>query len=411
MPISSLFAGMEAYLDGDISCTDTVDDATIAEQTAEVASDTADASSVAKDNEVASQMLSCICDMYDHVKQFGIDKTFVSLYNRHGELDRVCGMRFPSYESMDVVGDRYSRYSTAFIAAMEDEKEGLWAKFKKMVAKIWNWIKNVASKIWEKIKALFGFRKKRWQKIVDFLKRNRSKIAIGVGAIAAMIAGAKWIQSTRFYQRAKIGMHAGKIAIALKKIHQMPDGPLKDAETKALMEEANYLDYLTMYNDTKLSQIMRKGDNHLKKIMPIYTADEFIGQIQLFMTERAKFDSGSDYDIQQLTQAMAVIYSFSNTIEGEKNPFVGDLVKAIRKTNKNIPKLYAQLLSLQRKGDKIDKRLADTIRKDMSKFTTVLVNNRTNINEHILPAIDKSRADNNITQFDDDLYRIAMTSS
>lgn len=177
------------------------------------------------------------------------------------------------------------------------------------------------------------------------------------------------------------------------------------------MEEANYLDYLTMYNDTKLSQIMRKGDNCLKKIMPIYTADEFIGQIQLFMTERAKFDSGSDYDIQQLTQAMAVIYLFSNTLEGEKNPFVGDLVKAIRKTNKNIPKLYAQLLSLQRKGDKIDKRLADTIRKDMSKFTTVLVNNRTNINEHILPAIDKSRADNNITQFDDDLYRIAMTSS
>ncbi|MEE3416195.1 MAG: hypothetical protein VZR53_12605, partial [Prevotella sp.] len=333
------------------------------------------------------------------------------LYNRHGELDRVCGMQFPSCESMDVVGDRYSRYSTAFIAAMEDEKEGLWAKFKKMVAKIWNWIKNVASKIWEKIKALFGFKKKRWQKIVDFLKRNRSKIAIGVGAIAVMIAGAKWIQSTRFYQRAKIGMHAGKIAIAIKKIQQMPDGPLKDAEIKALMEEANYLDYLTMYNDTKLSQIMRKGDNRLKKIMPIYTADEFIGQIQLFMTERAKFDSGSDYDIQQLTQAMAVIYSFSNTIEGEKNPFVGDLVKAIRKTNKNIPKLYAQLLSLQRKGDKIDKHLADTIRKDMSKFTTVLVNNRTNINEHILPAIDKSRADNNITRFDDDLYRIAMTSS
>lgn len=108
---------------------------------------------------------------------------------------------------------------------------------------------------------------------------------------------------------------------------------------------------------------------------------------------------------------MAAIYSFSNTIEGEKNPFVSDLVKAIRKTNKNIPKLYAQLLSLQRKGDKIDKHLADTIRKDMSKFTTVLATNRTNINEHILPAINKSRADNNITQFDDILYHIAITGS
>ena len=159
MPISSLFSGMEAYLDGDISCTDTVDDATIAEQTAEVASDTADASEEAKDTEVASQMLSRMCDMYDHVKQFGIDRTFVSLYNRHGELDRVCGIQFPSCESMDVVGDRYSRYSTAFIAAMEDEKEGLWAKFKKMVAKIWNWIKEKVSNIWKGIKKLFGFSK------------------------------------------------------------------------------------------------------------------------------------------------------------------------------------------------------------------------------------------------------------
>ena len=47
----------------------------------------------------------------------------------------------------------------------------------------------------------------------------------------------------------------------------------------------------------------------------------------------------------------------------------------------------------------------------MPKFTTVLVTNTTNINEHILPAIDKSRADNNITRFDDDFYRIAMTGS
>ena len=119
MSISSLFSGMEAYLDGDVEINnnvgapdDAAEDAEIADQTAEVASDTADATEEAKDTEVASQMLSRMCDMYDHVKQFGIDRTFVSLYNRHGELDRVCGMRFPSCESMDVVGDRYSRWNS-----------------------------------------------------------------------------------------------------------------------------------------------------------------------------------------------------------------------------------------------------------------------------------------------------------
>ena len=194
MSISSLFSGMEAYLDDGTSYTDTVDDTAIAEQTAEVASDTADATEEAKDTEVASQMLSRMCDMYAHVKQFGIDRTFVSLYNRHGELDRVCGIQFPSCESMDVVGDRYSMYSTAFIAAMESSGSGLWDKIKAFIAKIWNWIKNVASKIWEKIKSLFGFKKKRWQKVIDFLKRNKGKIAISAGAIAAITAATIYIK-------------------------------------------------------------------------------------------------------------------------------------------------------------------------------------------------------------------------
>ena len=181
MSISSLFAGMEAYLDGDVEINNNVgapDDtaaevAEIAEQTAEVASDTADATEEAKDTEVASQMLSRMCDMYAHVKQFGIDRTFVSLYNRHGELDRVCGIQFPSCESMDVVGDRYSRYSTAFIAAMEDEEEGLWAKFKKMIIDIWNWIKTKIANIWKGIKKLFGFADKKSEEI-DKLQSSKS---------------------------------------------------------------------------------------------------------------------------------------------------------------------------------------------------------------------------------------------
>ena len=181
MSISSLFSGMEAYLDGDVEINnnvgapegDAAEDAEVAEQTAEVASDTADASEEAKDTEVASQMLSRMCDMYDHVKQFGIDRTFVSLYNRHGELDRVCGIQFPSCESMDVVGDRYSRYSTAFIAAMEDEEEGLWAKFKKMIIAIWTWIKTKIANIWKGIKKLFGFADKKSEEI-DKLQSSKS---------------------------------------------------------------------------------------------------------------------------------------------------------------------------------------------------------------------------------------------
>ena len=177
MSISSLFSGMEAYLDGDVEINNNVGvpddaaaDAEIADQTAEVASDTADATEEAKDTEVASQMLSRMCDMYDHVKQFGIDRTFVSLYNRHGELDRVCGMQFPSCESISPTGDRYSYASTSFIAAMEDGGTGLWAKIKAIIAKIWKWIKEKVSALWNKIKSFFTFGKKKKTSVMAKLK-------------------------------------------------------------------------------------------------------------------------------------------------------------------------------------------------------------------------------------------------
>ena len=196
MSISSLFAGMEAYLDGDVEINNNVgtpegdaEDAEVAEQTAEVASDTADASEEAKDNEVASQMLSRMYDMYVHVKQFGIDRTFVSLYNRHGELDRVCGMRFPSCESMDVVGDRYSMYSTAFIAAMESSGSGLFAKIKAFILKIWKWIKETVSSIWNKILSIFGFKKNRVKQAAQALMNHKGLIAGGAAVIAAATAG------------------------------------------------------------------------------------------------------------------------------------------------------------------------------------------------------------------------------
>ena len=85
-----------------------------------------------KDFEIQLRLLSRMIDLYDHVNKYGIDRTFVSLYNRHGELNRVCGIQFPACESMNPRGDKYSYYSTRFLAAMEDKKEGLWPRFKKL---------------------------------------------------------------------------------------------------------------------------------------------------------------------------------------------------------------------------------------------------------------------------------------
>ena len=151
---------MEAYLDGDITINNNIDtpedEVAAADQSAEIASDAADASTEAKDNEIQAQMLVQMSKLYTHVKTYGIDRTFLSIYNSNGELDRICGIRFPSCESFAVTGNPRDQYSARFIAAMEDENTGFWHKVKSVISSIWEWIRRTALKIWYKITALFG---------------------------------------------------------------------------------------------------------------------------------------------------------------------------------------------------------------------------------------------------------------
>ena len=166
MALSSLFYGMEAYLDGDVEINNNVttpeeDAVAAADQSAEIASDAADANSEAKDNEVQAQMLVQMSKLYTHVKTYGIDRTFLSIYNANGELDRACGIRFPSCETFSVTGNPRDQYSTRFIAAMEDDGKGLWNWIKNAFQRAWEWIKEKASWIWSKITDFWDWIKKK----------------------------------------------------------------------------------------------------------------------------------------------------------------------------------------------------------------------------------------------------------
>ena len=356
MSISSLFAGMEAYLDGDINYTDTVDDTAIAEQTAEVASDTADATEEAKDTEVASQMLSRMCDMYDHVKQFGIDRTFVSLYNRHGELDRVCGMRFPSCESMDVVGDRYSQYSTAFIAAMESSGSGLWAKVKEIVSKIWNWIKNVASKIWEKIKALFGFKQKRTEKIINFLKQHKSQIVkyglLTAGAAAAGIAGyklicKKWVKKTEQLKQ-PMETITRNISPFIADVRKVADEPSHEKQHR-LLEELKEK-YANM-DDAARAIYRNEQDDKIAVSDAQNLLDAFDA---LCDTQDFHFRQAENFN-QKTADAIKDLLAVAN--KNKNNALADDSAKFILSFSKDLQKVQAALLKHAAKGNQIDDKI------------------------------------------------------
>ena len=183
MALSSLFYGMEAYLDGDVTINNNVttpenDAVAAADQSAEIASDVADANSEAKDSEIQAEMLVQMSKLYTHVKTYGIDRTFLSIYNSNGELNKVCGIRFPSCESMPVTGNPHSQYSAKFIAAMEDEKIGFWTKVKNFILKIWEWIVEKAFNILYKLVKLVRFRAAKLNKLCDDIeaKYDTSKV-------------------------------------------------------------------------------------------------------------------------------------------------------------------------------------------------------------------------------------------
>ena len=94
-------------------------------------------------------------NMYNHVKNYGIDRTFLSLFNSNGELDNAIGCSFPSCESVDFGGNPCSNMSQAFIAAMEDENEGFFAKIWAFIKRCWNAIANFVSGVWDKFMSLF----------------------------------------------------------------------------------------------------------------------------------------------------------------------------------------------------------------------------------------------------------------
>lgn len=100
--------------------------------------------------------LEQLLSMYDHVKKFGVDRAFLALYNDDGRLERATGIRFPSFESMDCVGVPTSTHSQMFIAAMEDENDGLLSKLWKWLMLLWDSLKKIATVVWEKIKSFFG---------------------------------------------------------------------------------------------------------------------------------------------------------------------------------------------------------------------------------------------------------------
>lgn len=170
---NAMFAGCESFMEGDVEINNdvTIPDSGEALEAETVAEDVGaeggeiagEAETTDTKAEAANMVFDQVLNMYRHVKQNGIDRTFLSLYNNQGQLSNMIGYRFPSCESMDSVGSPRSSASQAFIAAMESD--GIFTK-------IWNWIKEQ----WAKIVNFF-------RKVMDWFREACGNLDLRVGKL------------------------------------------------------------------------------------------------------------------------------------------------------------------------------------------------------------------------------------
>ena len=100
MSLNTFIPGLEEFAE-DVAAETPVD----AEQQIEIQQDIAaaqqDAADADRKLEQVEQLLGQLAMMHDHVQKYGVDRTFLALFNVNGELSRMVKYNIPSCESFD----------------------------------------------------------------------------------------------------------------------------------------------------------------------------------------------------------------------------------------------------------------------------------------------------------------------
>ena len=126
--------------------------------------------------EMCSAKLIELNHVREHLQKYGVDRTFLSLYNHDGLLTREFNIQLPSCESFDVVGNPNSAVSIAAI-------EGFTDTVKSIGTKVLDFLKKLLHKIVEFFKfyhVRFAYYTIRWAndiRQIEQILKNKSELA------------------------------------------------------------------------------------------------------------------------------------------------------------------------------------------------------------------------------------------
>ena len=164
-------------------------------------------------------MLNEACSMYNYVKQYGVDKSFVRMHNEHSELDAMANMIYPCTESFDSYPSDIAKYEQA---CMEGIMSG---------------IKSAIDYVLKKLKQLGAFIMDLVRKFINLFRHTEEDTK----KEAALLAGAAENMSPG--EEVKVEENSDDIIKTADKL----DEKVQDIvdEDKKLQEVKDYIDKLT----------------------------------------------------------------------------------------------------------------------------------------------------------------------
>lgn len=155
----SLIAGLHSFMEEDTEDSsvdlnpeeiDAIEQA--AERGSEIAATATEIEAVDDQTEMFMECFDDIINRYNYVKKYGVDRTFLRLFNSNNELSRQFHYYLPSCESFATVGDPNSKESIACMEGFVDVVKDIWNFIKGIIKKIFGFI----GKIFESIRVRVG---------------------------------------------------------------------------------------------------------------------------------------------------------------------------------------------------------------------------------------------------------------
>lgn len=160
MPSYNFIPGLESFMEDttnvdvsvEVNPAEEVEEAAAAAEDDAAIEGTAEAAeSTAEQSEMILSRYMDLENQYFHIAKYGVDRTYMRLFNQNGELNSALRIKLPGCESFDTTGSRTSAESIACMEGLGNVLRSIWGFLNKVATKIGLFFKKIFNAIVSRI--------------------------------------------------------------------------------------------------------------------------------------------------------------------------------------------------------------------------------------------------------------------